>query len=319
LRALHDALGPEDELIVVDDDSQDETAALATRLGVRVLRLESNLGPAAARNHGAAHARGEILCFVDADVVVPANGLREFARHFALDPAINALFGSYDATPSAPGLVSQYRNLLHHYTHQHGRQRASTFWAGYGAIRTEAFFAVDGFDAHGPTRYGMEDIELGYRLRAAGYTIRLVPELQCTHLKAWTLWSMVRTDVLHRAIPWSRLILERGPMPKDLNLDPSRRLGVALTLVGGTTLSLSPFLPVLGFVGLGVWAAALWTNRDLFQFFVAARGRGFSIMTMPLQLLFFFYSGLSYLWVWLSLLSGRYAYLRDGSQGDASP
>jgi hypothetical protein len=38
----------------------------------------------------------------------------------------DTLFGSYDRHPRAPGLVSQYRNLLHHYTHQVGHPDAST-------------------------------------------------------------------------------------------------------------------------------------------------------------------------------------------------
>ena len=54
-------------------------------------------------------------------------------------PALTAVMGSYDDTPSEPGLVSQYRNLLHHFVHQVGREKASTFWAGCGAVRRGAF------------------------------------------------------------------------------------------------------------------------------------------------------------------------------------
>ncbi len=58
------------------------------------------------------------------------------------DPALTALFGSYDDAPAAPGLVSQYRNLLHHFVHQQGVFRdeirpAHTFWTGCGMIRRE--------------------------------------------------------------------------------------------------------------------------------------------------------------------------------------
>ena len=58
-------------------------------------------------------------------------------------------------------MVSQYRNLLHHFVHQHGHAEASTFWAGCGAIRRAAFDAVGGFDAARFPRPSIEDIELG--------------------------------------------------------------------------------------------------------------------------------------------------------------
>lgn len=55
------------EIIVVDDASTDGTAAVAARLGARVIRNETNLGPAGARNLGAREARGRIFAFTDAD------------------------------------------------------------------------------------------------------------------------------------------------------------------------------------------------------------------------------------------------------------
>src|SRR3989442_4923268 len=115
-------------------------------------------------------------------------------------------------------MVSRYRNLLHHFVHQRGKPDASTFWAGCGAIRRHTFEEVRGFDAARFPRPSIEDIELGYRLRAAGHRIRLDPRLQGTHLKRWTLGSILRTDIAQRALPWSRLILKSGQAPPALNL-----------------------------------------------------------------------------------------------------
>ena len=110
----------------------------------RVLRLADNAGPAAARNHGARHARGEILFFVDADVVVAPGAVEHVMRVLSRDPDVAAVFGSYDASPPQPSIVSQYRNLLHHFVHQEGNPEASTFWAGCGAVRRAVFEAVGG-------------------------------------------------------------------------------------------------------------------------------------------------------------------------------
>ena len=70
LSALRTATGAESELIVVDDASNDDVSSTAARFGARFLRLARNAAPPP-RNHGARHARGQILFFVDADVVVP--------------------------------------------------------------------------------------------------------------------------------------------------------------------------------------------------------------------------------------------------------
>ena len=221
LSTLHAELPPDSELIVVDDASTDASPSVAAAHGAQVLRLEKNSGPGAARNLGAAQASGEVLLFVDADVVVAAGALDHVLHAFAADPALAALFGSYDDDPEAPSLVSRYRNLLHHFVHQAGETEAATFWAGLGAVRRTVFFAVGGFDAARFPRPSIEDIELGYRLRRAGHRIRLDKDLQGKHLKRWRFWSMLRTDVMRRALPWSRLVLDtqaraRGSQPARL-------------------------------------------------------------------------------------------------------
>ncbi len=306
LDSLTKALPDNTEVIVVDDASQDNSTQIAANYPVQLLRLESNQGPAAARNFGAGQARGEVLCFIDADILIPHDGLFQLALRFASKPDLAALFGSYDNTPYATNLVSQYRNLLHHYTHQQGQLTASTFWAGYGAIRRDIFESIGGFDQQAYTRRGMEDIELGYRLCNAGYTIYLIPELQCTHLKHWSLSSMIRTDIINRAIPWSRLILDHKQMPEDLNTRWSQRVSVALTLLVSALFPLLFYFPEFMFIEVALLSVILLLNRALFSFFVQSRGWWFTIAAFALQLLFFFYSGLTFLSVFMACHLGYY-------------
>jgi GT2 family glycosyltransferase len=190
LSALSRSVPPPLEIIVVDDASTDDTSSVATEHGAIVLRLARNAGPAAARNAGGRAAQGDIVLFVDSDVVVAPEAIRRVVKAFEDDPALAAVFGSYDRRPRAPGLVSQYRNLLHRYTHQIGNPEAGTFWSGCGAIRRSVFVGVGGFDAARFPRPSIEDIELGNRLRIAGHRIRLDREIQGTHLKRWGLWSV---------------------------------------------------------------------------------------------------------------------------------
>ncbi len=229
------------EIIVVDDGSTDETPGLAARYDVTVLHTGGRRGPAFARNLGANAASGEILLFIDADVSVRHDTGDKIRTWFASDAELAALIGSYDSEPRCPDFLSQYRNLMHHFVHQNGGERASTFWSGCGAIRRDIFLEYSGFsEAFG--RPAIEDIELGYRLVRAGCKIVLDRDIQVTHAKRWTFWNLVRTDVLDRGIPWTELILRDQRMPDDLNLQLSQRVSVALVFI---LVALSGMLAVL--------------------------------------------------------------------------
>lgn len=213
------------EVIVVDDGSVDGTARIAEEMGARVLRLGRKRGPAVARNRGSGFARGEILVFIDSDVFVTPDTLGFLVDTLRQAPEYDAVIGSYDIQPTAQNLVSQYKNLLHHYTHQVANREACTFWTGCGAVRSKRFFQLGGFD-ESFEQPSIEDIEFGSRLKESGSRIRLVPSIQVTHAKCWRLVSLVKTDFFARALPWTQLILKHGSMPNDLNLKFTQRLCV---------------------------------------------------------------------------------------------
>lgn len=296
LGALRESDLPEDawELIVVDDASGDRTPMVADAFADRVVRLTGDpLGPAGARNRGAAAASGRILAFVDADVRVRPDTLRrlrdalphERKGREAPPGAPAAVFGSYDDRPPAPGIVSRYRNLLHHRIHQRHPGEAETFWAGCAAILRAAFEEVGGFDEEPHARPQAGDIELGCRLRALGHRIELRPEIQVTHLKRWTLREVIRSDFRGPGMAWTRLLPSENPSAATgtLKFDPTERWcavlavgATAATVAGGLILAVPPgpeppgpesgLLAVLAAtelagVGIGVVllaAAALW-------------------------------------------------------------
>ena len=187
-------------------------------------------GPAAARNAGADRASGDVLVFVDADVLPHRDAFRRIRAAFDSDRELAAVFGSYDDTPEARDVVSGFRNLLHHFVHQSSPGEAATFWAGLGAVRRDAFATVGGFDAALYTEPSIEDIELGMRLVSNGSRIELDPTLQGTHLKRWTLASMVRTDFHGRGVPWVALVAQGDAVPTGLNLGWRHRLSAAASI-----------------------------------------------------------------------------------------
>jgi hypothetical protein len=284
------------ELLVVDDGSTDGTDALAARWADAVIRLPAPAhGPAYARNRGSEAARGDVLVFIDADVCVHVDTLRRIARAFADDASLGALFGSYDDKPPAAGLGSKYRNLLHHYHHQRNPGPADTFWAGCGAVRAAAFHAVGRFDEWRYSRPSIEDIELGHRLSAMGYPIRLIPEIQCTHLKRWGLYGMLRTDLLDRGVPWVRLLLADGSFGTRRSLNLRRRERVYTGLMG-----LALVAATVGIVRFDVrWLLAavacvlpvIVGNVPLYRFLQRTSGLGVALLCLPLHLAYYVLNG----------------------------
>ncbi len=294
LEALAASSRQADEVIVVDDGSTDDSAATARGFGARLLpRTGGPRGPAAARNHGAETARGDVLVFLDADVAVHEDTLARIEGHLQQQPGVAALFGSYDDAPPARGLVTRYKNLLHHHVHQHGRREASTFWAGCGAVRRDVFLALGGFDP-GYTRPSIEDIELGGRLRRAGHRVWLCPDVQVAHLKRWTLAGWLRADIFYRAVPWTRLILRSGVLPDDLNLGRASRLSALAAWALIASLALGAWSPG-AWLGLLPALGTLWAcNAGLFRFFRRRGGWGFAAGAAALHGVYFLYSSATF-------------------------
>jgi glycosyltransferase involved in cell wall biosynthesis len=288
------------EVLVMDDASTDDTPAIAQQLGARVIRMEKCGGPGRARNRGAELAAGRYIMFVDADVCVHPQTIERVMHHFEQEPTLDALFGSYDDKPDDRHFVSQYKNLQHHYVHQRASERATTFWSGCGAIRREVFMRFGGFNVdYG--RPSIEDIELGVRLHQAGLKIAVKKDVHATHLKRWTLWGLIKTDVRDRGIPWTRLILERDHLPNDLNLGFSQRLSalMAYGLIGVLVVALAslagwvPFLAAWIGLALALLIGIVCINHDFYTFLVRVRGLLFAAGAVPLHVLYYLYSGVA--------------------------
>ncbi|MBE9030712.1 glycosyltransferase family 2 protein [filamentous cyanobacterium LEGE 11480] len=283
------------EVVVVVDGHDPASVAAATDFGATVIQLPRNYGPAHARNVGAAAARGELLFFVDADVAIHPETIGAIAAVFDQpeDDGLVALIGSYDDAPGSINFLSQYRNLLHHYTHQQGRIEASTFWGACGVIRRDVFLAVGGFNV--AYRYPcIEDIELGYRLRRYGHRIALCKHIQVKHLKRWTVRSLLKADFFYRAIPWTELLWRDRTFVNDLNLDASSRLSVVS--VYGLMLSLGLVLvwQPMSLVAVFCAATLLVLNSAVYQFFHQKRGLRFAAQTVAWHWLYYAYSGLAF-------------------------
>lgn len=256
--------------------------AAATPEELIVVDAPSHLGPGAARNFGARQAGGDVLVFVDADVEVHDDAFVRIREAFENDGDLAALFGSYDDDPGGRGIVSDFRNLLHHHVHQQNPGPATTFWSGVGAIRRDVFLELGGFDERrDEARFplaSVEDIELGMRLHARGGCILLDPRIQGKHLKTWTLMNMTTTDLFRRGVPWLRLVLENRSGTATLNLGWRNRVGIAA----------SAFL-LLAVARRNVWltggtlALLIALDRPFYALILRRRGLATAAASVPLH------------------------------------
>ena len=319
LLRLRDSFLTDFELIVIDDGSTDDSAALAARAGATVYRNPTPLGPGGRTEPGCTRRDGPLDLLPrrrrrrsSPDLGTGTGPVRGSTR------ALSALFGSYDATPAAPGIVSQYRNLLHHFVHQQGQfeqgiRPAHTFWTGCGLIRRDVFLAFGGFDPRLYPRPAIEDIELGYRLTRAGHRIVLARDVLATHMKRWSLAEMVRTDIFRRGVPWMLLIKRTGTIETDLNVKADQKACVALTgltLLAALTCFVTPWAGVAGAGRSGARSSSLIAH--FFAFLVRRKGLAFACAALPLHLVYYCCCGLSV------VIAQYYWYTKRPDQGSVS-
>jgi GT2 family glycosyltransferase len=178
VRAM-DVPADEVEVVVVDSGTEDsDNARLATEYGA-VYARRANDGVSAARNHGASLASGELLLFVDDDIVVAPSNLREHqAIHMTHDCCL--VSGHWEFDPELRRKLEQsplgryrlaYEDLYNRPAGVHSRESAGqvhprTLAASNLSIKTDAFWSLDGFDERFPV--GAEDQDLSWRAAKAG-------------------------------------------------------------------------------------------------------------------------------------------------------
>lgn len=294
LIAMRDA-GEVDEVIVVDDVSPDDTAAVARALGADVLVMPKNGGPGAARNLAATVAKGDILWLVDSDVIAWPGGGALIRAAFA-EPGVAAVFGSYDSSPAGTPWFSRYKNLTHRFYHQRAQREATTFWAGCGAVSAEMYRKIGGFDVETYRVPSIEDIELGYRIKRAGGRILVLPELQGKHLKVWTIRNAIHTDLFRRALPWSRLMIAREGVADDLNTSKLERVKAMVAGLFLLALLALPFAPGIWPATLGLGLVALGLNWAFARFLFKNGGLGFAAASLLYHQVYYVYSAAAFAW-----------------------
>ncbi|MBN2382483.1 glycosyltransferase family 2 protein [bacterium] len=294
------------EVLVSDDASRDTSLEIARSFPLRVLESDdqSPSGAAAARNRAARVAIGRYLFFTDADVIIGTNTLEQVVDLFEREPDIQALIGSYTLETPVNNFSSRFKNYLHHYTHQHSAEQAITFWTACGSIRRDVFLKSGGFNENYEAA-SVEDIAFGYKLTKLGYRIRLVKEIQVTHLKEYTLTSMIRSDLFFRAIPWTRLMLREQTFRSDLNTSFSSAIGLLAAYLLLPLIVVALIAPRFWWIGGVFFLLFILSNLKLYTFIATRTKPLFFVRFGVMSYVYYLYSGLGLMIALAGYLCGR--------------
>jgi hypothetical protein len=275
------------EIVVVDDFGEGD---LAQRLGlasVRVVRSRGRGSAAVARNTGARHFAGEVLVFVDSDVLVEPEAVERLVAPI-LQGTAEATVGNYAEHVVNLGFATTYKQvyIATIYSRRRGYLK-NEFWTALGAVRRSVFVGLGGFATSFPGACG-EDTEFGFRLTTADKRILPVNDARGMHLKKLGLWGVVRND-LKKGSTSAGLFLERGlPLRHFRHSSPRDIVAVATATA---LLCLWPLAEGLGLSRLaragllaGVAAIYLVARGDLVRVFLR-RSAGFLLASLPVMFL----------------------------------
>uniref|UniRef100_UPI0025B1EDF9 mycofactocin biosynthesis glycosyltransferase MftF n=1 Tax=Amycolatopsis solani TaxID=3028615 RepID=UPI0025B1EDF9 len=177
-------LGDRHPVLVVDDGSEDPAAiaAVAVAHGAEVVRRDVNGGPGAARNTALDHVSTELVAFVDSDCAPEPGWPEPLAAHFAdplvaaVAPRIRALApdtaaGRYTRAASSLDLGDRPARVA-------PGTRTSYVPTAALVVRRSALTEVGAFD---PALRVGEDVDLVWRLHAAGFRVRYAPDVTVAH------------------------------------------------------------------------------------------------------------------------------------------
>lgn len=254
------------EIIVVDDGSRDGGAEVAGRFPITVLS-QANAGPGAARNRGASAATAPVLMFLDADCTVAPDWAERVLTYFE-DATTSAVLCPLSAATSGvvPALVQS--EIDERYQRISAQGTKLDFLASAAcAVRREVFLAVGGFN---PAFRANEDVELAFKLDAAGHTIRFARDARACHAHQTRFRDLLRAK-FQRGL-WRIRLYRMYPEKRraDAWTPATLKLQILAALALPPLLAAALLFPSLGWVACIVLAVLIFSGWDLLTSTAAA-------------------------------------------------
>ncbi|MEM7586460.1 MAG: glycosyltransferase [Acidobacteriota bacterium] len=235
------------EVLVVDTGSTDGSLEVARQAGIEVVDA-GRVTAAAARNAGARRAQGDLLAFVDADIVIAPSWVAVALS--ALEVMDIAATGTRPFAPQDANWVQNTVGLMR--SHPESCRPARWLSSCNCVIRREVFERVGGFD---PSYTTCEDTELSFRLRRQGFRLLDEPRLACVHLGDPRTLRGVFLSELWRGRDNLRVTVQPGELRDKISgLVPVIELAaMAACLAPAPRVRRSAAAFVIGMIGLRAW------------------------------------------------------------------
>lgn len=271
------------EVIIVDDCSTDNTVETVEKYPVRVIRMEKNGGPARARNRGVDEARGDIIFFLDSDVIVLEGTVQEVKDYFIKNPGANCVIGVCATEPLNKGFVPKYMAMFE-YIHLLGTRdnKVSVFAPRCGAIKKELFQSAGGYD-ESYKGADVEDFELARRINRID-SILLNPKMLVRHQFVNNFEEAVR-NYFKRAVMWIHLFIKDKQLDNAGPTSPSNGIAAICSFLSLLSLLFVPVLPSARYFFILFMVVFLFMNLKWWNFMRKEAGLQFSLKALVLNYL----------------------------------
>ncbi len=270
------------EVIIVDDCSTDDTVKIAENYPVKVIRSTKNSGPARARNTGVQAAAGDIIFFLDSDVIVLDGTIREVKDYFEKNPSANCVIGICSTKPLNRGFVPGYMAMFE-YIHLIGRQydRVSVFAPRCGAIKKELFLKIGGYDEN-YRGADVEDFELARRINKTD-SIILNPRMIVKH--RFADFRQALKIYFRRTVMWVHLFFRERQLDNAGPTSPGNGIAAICAFSSFLLLFLIPYCSFAKPAFLFLIAVYLFSNLKWWNFMRKEAGLMFAVRALPLNYL----------------------------------
>jgi glycosyltransferase involved in cell wall biosynthesis len=269
------------EVVIVDDLSTDDTVEILNKYPVSVIELEKNGGPARARNIGVGEAKGDIIFFLDSDVVLMDGTIKEVEDYFRNDPSAQCVIGICATEPLNKGFVPKYMAMFE-YIHllDTPGNKVSVFAPRCGAIKKELFRDMGGYRE---TYKGadVEDFELARRICKVE-SIYLNPKMLVKHQFVNNLEEAVR-NYFKRSVMWIHLFLKDKQFDNAGPTSPSNGIAAICSFLSFISLLAMPFVSWAGYVFVMLMVIFLFSNLVWWNFMRKEAGLKFSFKALLLN------------------------------------
>lgn len=247
------------EVILVDDNSKDNSLEITKKFQFKTISLKKNVGAAETRNIGAKKAKGELLLFTDSDIILPKDTLKKAINYYKKG---NNIFNGFFFTKIRfKNLFSQYKHLYLCYYYLKQDKQLHTLDTSLTVIKKIIFKKYNGFNKD--IRIS-EDAEFGTRLTRNGEIITQPKDINMEHIKYYSFKNFIKTDFI-RGKKFSKLFL--NSIFKDKKQESKNQQEVKSFFLNPLSLYLS--VGIMPFIILFAILAIISKNIIFFSIFLA--------------------------------------------------